>query len=156
MRRKVRPVRMIVLWALALGWVAMLFFFSGQSAESSGRLSLWVTKLLLRIFPWIPLDVATLHPIIRKLAHFCFFGIEGFLLGLASLNTFRGRFSVGMPVVACAGMAALNEYRQMFAEGRSCEVRDMLIDFGGALLGIVFAALIFAVYSRAKRDERKN
>lgn len=156
MRRPKHPIRIILLWALALVWIAVLFFFSAQTAEESGSLSMWATEVLLRLCPWIPLDAAVLHPIIRKLAHFCFFGIEGFLLGLASLNTFRGRFSVGMPVVACAAMAALNEYRQMFAEGRSCEVRDMLIDFSGAVLGIVLAALIFAACTRAKRDERKN
>ena len=39
-------------------------------------------------------------------------------------------------------MAALNEYSQTFAEGRSCEPRDMLIDFAGAVLGIAAAVLI--------------
>ena len=156
MRRSDHPIRIILLWAFALIWIAVLFFFSAQTAEESGSLSMWATEVLLRLCPWIPLDAATLHPIIRKLAHFCFFGVEGFLLGLASLNTFRAGLSVGMSVVACAAMAALNEYRQMFAKGRSCEVRDMLIDFSGAVLGIVFAALVFSICSRARRHERKN
>ena len=73
MRRPKHPVRIILLWALALGWIAALFFFSGQNAEESGSLSMWATEVLLRLCPWIPLDAAALHPIIRKLAHFCFF-----------------------------------------------------------------------------------
>lgn len=155
MRKKVRLVWIIVLWALALGWIAMLFFFSGQTAEESGRLSLWVTKLLLRLFPWIPLDVAALHPIIRKLAHGGVFALEGFLLGLASLETFRGLFSDVFSVVCCAAMAVLNEYSQTMAQGRSCEVRDMLIDFGGAVFGIIFAALVYAICSRIARRRKK-
>lgn len=156
MRKTAHPLWRMLLWILALGWVGVLFFLSTQSAESSGSLSLRVTEFLLRVFPGIPLNAEALHPIIRKLAHFGVFAVEGFLFGLASMESFPGAFSDVLSVFFCAVMAALNEYSQMLAEGRSCEVRDMLIDFSGAVLGIVFAALVHSIFDAVRRHKKKK
>ena len=43
----------------------------------------------------------------------------------------------------------------MFSEGRSCEGRDMLIDTGGALLGIGAALLLLWIIRRWKRAREK-
>ena len=42
----------------------------------------------------------------------------------------------------------------MFSEGRSCEGRDVLIDTGGALLGIAVALLLWII-RRWKRAREK-
>lgn len=155
MRKTKRLVGSVVWWALALGWVAVLFFFSGQSAAESGSLSLKVTQFLLRIFPFVPLTVEQLHPVLRKMAHFGIFAVEGFLFGTASVSTFPEKPACVLSVLFCAAMAALNEYSETFAEGRSCEETDMLIDFSGAVLGILIAVLIHRCIrrARARRDE---
>ena len=145
-----------LLWIAALGWASMLFFFSGQNANESGRLSLWVTQHVLRIFPSIPLEFETLHFLIRKTAHFCIFGLEGLLLGLAMMTTLPEKWLGGLlAAISCAVVAVLNEYHQSFSEGRSCEMRDMLIDSAGALLGVLAGALLLAIIGcifRCKRN----
>jgi len=143
MRNRRSRVLTALLWCAALGWIAVLFFFSGQSAEQSGSLSLLVTEFVLKLFPSLPFTVEQLHPFLRKLAHFTIFGLEGFLLALAVRRSYNRKWIGGMlSLGSCALLAVLNEYHQSFSAGRSCELRDMLIDTAGALTGIFFALLV--------------
>ena len=142
-------------WALAIGWVAVLFFFSGQTAAESGKLSLWLTHLVQRLFPWIPLTTDALEHLLRKLAHFSIFAVEGFLLCLAMMESFRDKGAGALlSGILCTAVAAANELHQSFIEGRSCEGGDVLIDSAGALLGIAVAALAYFLCRRRRRDRR--
>ena len=156
MARKRKWVGIVLLWIAALAWGSTLFFFSGQNANESGRLSLKVTQYVMRIFPSLPFSLDELHLIVRKTAHFCIFALEGFLLGLAMMQTLSKRWLGGvLATVSCAVVAVLNEYHQSFSEGRSCEVRDMLIDSAGALTGVLVGALLLYLigcFARRKRN----
>lgn len=151
MKRTCKCWAPILLWALTIGGAGMLFFFSGQNGVQSGELSMAVTRFILRILPEIPLKIDTLHFYVRKLAHFSIFAAEGALLCGALLSSLRRlRPSAWITAAICAIMAALNEYHQSFKLGRSCELRDMLIDFAGALFGLLLAALLY------RRLRRRN
>ena len=71
-----------LLWIAALSWAWVMFFFSGQNANESGRLSLWLTQHVMRIFPSLPFAEYEVHYFVRKAAHFSIFAVEGFLTGL--------------------------------------------------------------------------
>ena len=152
MQKKRKALRLILFWALAVGWIAVLFFFSGQNAADSSALSGWFVDFVRSIFPFNRIPADQLIYVVRKLAHFCIFALEGFLLCLAMTQSFRDR-SAGavLSVIACTALAAANELHQMFSEGRSCEGRDVLIDIGGALLGIAAAMLLLRLLHRRKR-----
>ena len=156
MHRKRGSRALAPLWLAAIAWVAVLFFFSGQTGAESGELSMQVTRLLLKLFPWLPWTAEALHPVVRKLAHFGIFAVEGALLSAAMMVTLRRKPGLGAALACalCAGMAALNEYHQSFMEGRSCELRDMLIDSGGAVAGALAAALLLWLLRR--RARRRN
>ena len=156
MQKKRKALRLILFWALAIGWIAVLFFFSGQNAADSSALSGWFVDFVRSIFPFNRIPADQLTYVVRKLAHFCIFALEGFLLCLAMTQSFRDR-SAGavLSVIACTALAAANELHQMFSEGRSCEGRDVLIDIGGALLGIAAAMLLLRLIRRWRRARRK-
>ena len=156
MQKKRKALRLILFWALAIGWIAVLFFFSGQNAADSSALSGWFVDFVRSIFPFNRIPADQLSYVVRKLAHFCIFALEGFLLCLAMTQSFRDR-SAGavLSVIACTALAAANELHQMFSEGRSCEGRDVLIDIGGALLGIAAAMLLLRLIRRWRRARRK-
>lgn len=156
MQKKRKALRLILFWALAIGWIAVLFFFSGQNAADSSALSGWFVDFVRSIFPFNRIPADQLSYAVRKLAHFCIFALEGFLLCLAMTQSFRDR-SAGavLSVIACTALAAANELHQMFSEGRSCEGRDVLIDIGGALLGIAAAMLLLRLIRRWRRARRK-
>lgn len=144
-----------LLWIVALGWAAVLFYFSGQNADESAGLSLRVTKYILRVFPSLPFAMDEIHFLVRKTAHFCIFALEGFLLGTAMMKTLPERWLGGvLAAVSCGVAAVLNEYHQTFSRGRSCEVRDMIIDSAGALTGVLAAALLLRILDRLSGRKR--
>ena len=155
-----KPLLSALLWLAAAGWCGVLFFFSGQNAAESSSLSLRVTEFVLRMLPFLHYTVEELHPILRDMAHFAIFAVEGALLGAAMMTTLRERFMGGLlSVLCCAVVAVLNEYHQSFSLGRSCEVKDMLIDSAGGLTGVLFAALVLFLgfsLSWKLRQRRKN
>ena len=144
-----------MLWVAAVLWVGVLFFLSTQTAVQSDELSGWFTSLVLRVFRFLKYDPSDLEGVLRKVAHFCIFAFEGFLLGLAMQRTIKKRTKALILTEAiCMVMAAANEASQLFAAGRSCEVRDMLIDSGGALLGVFAAWALHAIVLAAVSDQR--
>lgn len=146
----------IALWIAAVGWIAVLFFFSGQTSAESNALSMRVLNFILRLLPAINCPTATLHLVLRKVAHFSIFAVEGFLMGLAMMSALnRIAAGGGLTALACGAMAALNEYHQSFSEGRSCEFRDMLIDSCGAITGVLVAGLVCHCMRRRVR-RRQN
>ena len=156
MQKKRKALRLILFWALAIGWIAVLFFFSGQNAADSSALSGWFVDFVRSIFPFNRIPADQLSYVVRKLAHFCIFALEGFLLCLAMTESFRDRtVGAALSVIVCTALAAGNELHQMFSEGRSCEGRDMLIDTGGALLGVAAALLLLHIIRRWKRAREK-
>jgi len=145
--------KMIFSWALAIGWVGVLFFLSGQTAVESGELSGLVTQLLMRVLGFLQVSAQTMEFLLRKAAHFAIFAVEGMLLLFALNNTLPGRRGrqACLAALGCAGLAVLNELHQMFSDGRSCELRDMLIDFAGSCAGICAGLVILAVLARRRR-----
>lgn len=135
-----------VRWTLFFGiltLIAVLVIFENslQSRLSSSQRSGTVLALLLpllRRIPWIPRRAY--HRLIRKAAHMIEFAALGFSLtglcfALPGKRTPR----------RCAGMAAaalliamLDETIQLFT-GRSGSVLDVLLDFSGALCGLLLA-----------------
>ena len=156
MQKKRKALRLILFWTLAVGWIAVLFFFSGQNAADSSKLSGWFVNFVQGVFPFNRIPADQLTYVVRKLAHFCIFALEGFLLCLAMAESFRdGSVGAVASVIVCTALAAGNELHQIFSEGRSCEGRDMLIDTAGALLGVGAALLLLHIIRRRKRARKK-
>lgn len=132
----------------AAAWLCVLFWFSGQSGSESGALSERVARLL---FGWLAdrgVSFDFLHTLTRKLAHFGAFAVEGWLLGSALLRlTSKGR-AAKLTGFGCGMIAVLNELHQTMSVGRSCDVRDMLIDTCGALIGLAFAVAVLHAFSK--------
>ena len=139
---------------LTLAWTALLFYFSGQTGLTSGALSGRITRAL---FGWM-IDLGwvqyrPLHVFVRKAAHFALFAIEGGLIALTLGSALPKRVLIPMMAGVCALLAVGNELHEYFTAGRSCELRDMLIDFAGAMTGL---ALVLLIAWAARRAKRKN
>ena len=160
MRNRNQNLLRLFLWALALGWGAVLFVFSGQNGVQSGNLSRMFTQWLLRLVPSLPWSAAQMEPVLRKIAHFGIFALEGCLLGTAMLCSLRSRSAaVLISASVCAAVAGLNEFHQSFVAGRNAAFTDVLIDTGGALTGILFALLMACLARRIasrRRARRRN
>ena len=86
----------------------------------------------------------------RKLAHFLIFAGLGFLSFAAFSVDLPPRKAFPAALGLGAARAVLDEVHQSFVPGRSCEFRDVCIDFAGVLLGAAFLLLIFSCIQRKK------
>ena len=148
-KRRSRIARM--LWLIpAVLWLAVLFYFSGQSGEESGELSGRLAEALLDV------SQESFNFVLRKLAHFGIFAVEGFLLRFGLGKVRPGRWgNTAISTVIGGGIAVLNELHQLTSEGRACMPTDMLIDTFGALAGAVFGAMVDCTLRELARRRRR-
>ena len=156
------PILLSLLPALIL--CVLIFLFSSQTAaESSGtssRLITWLLTLKDPHFAELPqkqqrAQIQQLQFITRKGAHFSIYTLLGICLVLP-LNRYTGK--LGHAALAawlfCVAYAVTDELHQYFIPGRSCELRDLLIDSSGALLGVLISCAAAALWKR--RQKKKN
>lgn len=141
---------------LLIGWAIMIFCLSAETAETSSKTSGgFVAAIINILFPdYENLSVAEqlavseqLQFIIRKTAHFTIYAILGALSFLSVVTYKKIPFFCRLAISSafCLLYAVSDELHQLAVAGRSGEVRDVLIDFCGALLGIAFFTLLTKV-----------
>ncbi|MDE6053062.1 MAG: VanZ family protein [Lachnospiraceae bacterium] len=132
----------------ALLMMYIIFSFSAQdgttSANQSYKISYKAVSIADRALDLQLTDkqisrcIRKIHFYVRKIAHFT----EYFLLAVTVafplyVYGIRGIWLVIAGGILCVGFAALDELHQYFVGGRSCSVRDVIIDSGGSLIGIL-------------------
>ncbi len=90
-------------------------------------------------------DRLTMH-IVRKLAHFCEYALEGFLLTLC-LRVYTRHFfkHVSWPMLGGLLTALTDETIQLFVPGRSGQVTDIWIDFSGVMTGLLVGLILLGL-----------
>ena len=117
-----------------------------ESSQISGRL----LELLRPLFQALKLDHITEH-VLRKLAHFSEFAALGAeLAGLFFLKRGRRLRSAVGAALCALGTAALDECLQ-FLSARAPMLKDVLLDFAGAVSGIALLTLLTSWISKRNR-----
>lgn len=132
-------------------WVAIIFLFSLQPAETSERISTGLgQKLMEMCFPNMSEEGwEILHFLIRKAGHFTEFLILGIFSTLTTLQT-KIRWKKWIRVLFCVLVATMDETIQLFVDGRSGQVSDVILDSSGALVGIVIMSLTNALWKNVE------
>ena len=126
----------------------IVFIFSNSmqigdvSESASGRVLLLMKKVFTRLgMPGVA-NHLTDH-IVRKLAHFCEYTLEGFLLMLCMRVYSRHPLRhITVPMLGGVLTALTDETIQLFSEGRSSQVTDVWLDSAGVLAGILVAIVL--------------
>ena len=121
--------------------LAAIFYLSNQPASQSGAMSLVLTENILllaeKIIPELDLTAEDIHNSLRKTAHFFIFLLLGLLMmSLVKSMKIRSLTAAVLALGICMVLAVLDETHQYFIEGRSAEMRDVVIDSLGAIVGI--------------------
>lgn len=142
----------IILGLLIVLWLCIIWGHSMQPAVVSEQESGKLLAILGKIFPAL-LNTDLGMFIVRKAAHFAEYLILGILLGSYFSMIERGalqRFIT--PTFTGLAIAFIDETIQLFVEGRSGEIRDMWIDFGGVALGVLITLAIINNKGRGRRS----
>ena len=126
----------------------IVFIFSNSMAvaavseQSSGRVLHLMQAVLRRLGHPALAERLTMH-IVRKLAHFCEYALEGFLLMLCMRVYSRHPLRhITVPMLGSVLTALTDETIQLFSDGRSGQVTDVWLDSAGAMTGILTALVL--------------
>lgn len=137
----------------------IIFSFSAQTGTASSNLSYKVSHSIVSTADHalnlglsdtqISRGISRIHYYVRKLAHFS----EYFLLAVCVsfplyVYGIRGIWIVITAEILCTGFAMLDEFHQLFVQGRGASVKDVLIDSCGALIGILFVRLCGYIFRK--------
>ena len=156
---KINIFRAILIIGL-LGTFIVIFGFSSQNAEESGGLSekvtITVTKNVKKIQDLEQTQkervLSRIENVIRKIAHFSIYTLVGFLLmALFSTYNLKDRNRILASFVIGAIYASSDEIHQMFVDGRSAQVTDVMLDTLGVLFGILILMLVLQIADRKKK-----
>lgn len=126
-------------------WMVFIFAMSSFDAPQSDGQSGLIVNIVNNVIHTSNIDLLT--TIIRKLAHLT----EYFILGLLMINCLKD-YKINkiyiLSVVFSFIYAITDELHQTFISGRSGEIRDVVIDTIGALIGILIYKYIRKKYEK--------
>ena len=128
-------------WWPAVAMMAIIFIWSTDLGASSHQ-----SRFLLPFLRWLGLGamaIDTTIGVIRKCGHLAEYAFLAILLWRAWMLrpalrppiVWRWRDALP-PFLLCVGYAALDEIHQAFVPSRVASVRDVMVDGGGAALGL--------------------
>lgn len=144
-------IRKVIKTILVLLWMAMIFLLSNEEAVKSSKKSDGLIIRSVELFTGKSLSIQEKEKVlkylvfpVRKCAHLSLY----LILGILVISLLREYMVINTKLVLlslliCFLYACSDEIHQLFVPGRSCEVRDVLIDTLGACLGVSFYYLVF-------------
>ncbi|HEX5177122.1 MAG TPA: VanZ family protein [Chthoniobacteraceae bacterium] len=139
-----RPSNLLKSWLPVLLWLALMFFDS-TDVMSSGHTSRFLIPFLRWLDPEIsPAALAQAHLLLRKAAHVTEYAILAALLFRGWRSVFPAFWRRAAATLLPAMLfAASDEFHQSYVASRSSSLGDVLLDWSGALLGLMICAIIW-------------
>ena len=153
-----------VLIILAIIWMGVIFMFSAQVSDESKSSSNKVTSAVVNTVISIKKENISEEKrqkiiedktfIVRKTAHFT----EYFILGLILILYLQTKEKLAtkyiiLAIIFCVLYATSDEIHQLFVDGRSCKIIDILIDTCGSSLAILGFTSIYKLTTNLKKQK---
>ena len=135
----------VVFTAALIACIMFIFRNSLENGAQSSARSQAVMQLVNSALAKVHLGPLSEH-LIRKLAHFSEFALEGFLLMLC-IRVYTKHFVRHMSWPLLGGMttALMDETIQLHSPNRTSSVVDVWIDMSGVVAGLLFALIILLI-----------
>ena len=147
---KINIIRTIIM-ILLLGTFFMIFGFSSQNGEESGKLSNKIAKFVVEKLSMEKTNktLERAQRVIRKIAHFSIYTLVGFLI-MSFINTYHldEKKEIISSLLIGILYATSDEIHQGFVPGRSPQITDVILDSMGVLLGILLLLLLLKIYKK--------
>lgn len=142
-----RKIYITVSWLLTAACMGFIFYMSSRAADESSAMS---DSVIQKIFDLIGVEFSSFA--IRKAAHMCEFAGLSALIFNAVYATWELKLTPLIAFSATVLYAVSDEIHQIFVEGRACQLRDVLIDSTGALIGITASFIILKIIERGRNN----
>ncbi|MFW2488460.1 VanZ family protein [Clostridium chromiireducens] len=146
---------------ICLLWMGFIFYNSSNSGVISQQMSRKVTRLVQNesgeVTELNKMNFEKLNYIVRKNAHAFEYIVLAFMVSNALFAFNKRGKKVGVYILfICLFYAVIDEFHQYFVPGRGSLVSDVLIDFGGSLIGVTFFYLAYYKIYRKYAISRKE
>ena len=112
-------------------WMILIFIMSSFSASNSNNQSSFIVTIISHFFNIANPEL--LNYVIRKLAHIT----EYLILGMLTINMINNYHKPHYyAIIICTLYAISDEIHQLYIPGRTCQIKDIVIDIIGSLIGI--------------------
>lgn len=151
-----------------IGIMILIFMFSSQNSEDSSELSGGFIRTIIDALPFFAHTdaarkaeiVKSIHNFVRKTAHFSIYAALGFCSAGSVIRYPPKKKKIIVYLCAsafCMAYAATDEFHQSFSPGRSCELRDVIIDTcGGAVGAGLYLLPVTVIYWLKNRKIKKG
>lgn len=141
---------------LTILWMSFIFYMSNQPAEISSAQSGGVIEMLSNVpiignivIKMMEVDIAQF--VIRKFAHLSAYCILGILIFMSMYDDVKKINVISFKALNFTFLyACSDEIHQFFIPGRSCELRDVMIDSTGGFLGILLIYITIKIMNKNK------
>ena len=153
-----------VLIILAIIWMGVIFMFSAQVSDESKSSSNKVTSAVVNTVISIKKENISEEKrqkiiedktfIVRKTAHFTEYFILGLILilFLQTKEKLTAKYII-LAIIFCVLYATSDEIHQLFVDGRSCKIMDIIIDTCGSSLAILGFTSIYKITTNLKKQK---
>lgn len=141
---------------VSIAVVAITTWSSGQTAVVSGGASRGIVQRILSYLPGVYTQdtIAFLDHLLRKTAHFTLY----FILGFSLTGCFQRQGRVPPALAALltgAAFAGLDEFHQIFVDGRGPALSDVFLDTCGVAAGCLLRTVLHKVRSTHTRKPKE-
>ena len=153
-------IKRIIYTTLLIIWMIVIFMFSNATAQTSQKTSDNVAKTVIETAAKVTHKEVTKEQkekmikdtrfYVRKLAHFTLYFILGVLIYLTLTSYNINKRIIVYSILFCFIYAISDEAHQLFRNGRSSKVLDIIIDTTGSVTGIVIINIINKKIMRRK------
>ena len=134
------------IWSIiTIAYVLCIWGLSSQDAAESGQESLFIVAWLRQLAEMLGYQANHLitDHIVRKVAHFTeYFILAGLAVHLSYLYACRWKNVLGYILFGLLLVPVIDEFIQLFSAGRAGMVQDVLLDFFGAVTGLVVVKIL--------------
>lgn len=154
-------LRVIIKLVFVFLWMVLIFYFSNQPSASSTKMSDGVILTFAEAFcngkslsPNEKAEIIDKYVLItRKSAHFFVYFVLGILVFNLLIENKKIVKLILISTFICMLYAVSDEIHQYFVYGRSCEVRDIILDTTASLIS---SSICFCIYKSKVFKKRAN
>lgn len=147
--------RLMIAFFIVLSALVVAFIFSNslKGAKATVSQSKSISDVLYNaVGGSISIKKELFHSIIRKVAHMTEFALLGMFIGGIFIFIYlkNGKKYISLPILIGLLVGVCDEYIQSFFTRKSL-VSDVLIDFGGVLIGLVITVLATVIINKIRK-----
>lgn len=147
-------IKSIIKLCLIFLWMGLIFFSSAQdSNESKGMSNRVIIKIAETRHENKEEYIEKYTFIVRKTAHFLAYFVLGILVYMFLKDYIQSKRLIISTILICFLYASSDEFHQLFVNGRSGEIRDILIDTTGGLTSTIILYIFNSIRNRIQNKD---